>query len=136
VVSSLENHHFIFCLAYLADIFEQLNKVNLTLQRMGRTIIDLIDALSAFADKLDKWKRKAQAGNFSMFESLATATGDEVNADIASEVIQHLGGQREEVVLYFLEIIETNLDLTKNHFVFPLENVADCIKDELIKVRY
>jgi len=70
-----------------------------------------------------------------MFESLATAAGDEVNADTASEVVKHLGGHREEVVLYFLEIIKTNLDLTKNHFVVPLENVANCIKDELSNFR-
>jgi len=32
MVSSLENNHFICRLAYLADIFQELNKVNLKLQ--------------------------------------------------------------------------------------------------------
>jgi len=42
VVSSLQNNHFIFCLAYLADIFQQPNKVNLRLQRReGQTSISL-----------------------------------------------------------------------------------------------
>jgi len=35
-------------------------------------------------------------------------------------------------MLYVPEIIKTNLDLVKNLFVVPLENVADCMKDELI----
>jgi len=51
MVSSLENNHFIFRLACLADIFQQLNKVNLKLQRRGRTIVDFIDTLSAFRGK-------------------------------------------------------------------------------------
>ena len=49
-----------------------------------------------------------------MFENLATAAGDEVNVDIASKVVQQLGQVCEEYLLYFLEIIKTNLDLVKN----------------------
>jgi len=64
--------------------------------------------------KLHNWKRKAQARNFAMFENLPTAAGDEVNVDIASELVQPLGGLCEEVVLYFPKIIKINLDLVKN----------------------
>jgi len=49
-----------------------------------------------------------------MFENLPTAAGDEVNVDIASELVQPLGGLCEEVVLYFPKIIKINLDLVKN----------------------
>jgi len=49
-----------------------------------------------------------------MLENLATAAGDEVNVDIASKVVQQLGQVCEEFLLYFLEIIKTNLDLVKN----------------------
>jgi len=45
-------------MAYLADILQQLNKVNLKPH----------GTLSAFVEKLDDWKRKAQAVNFAMFE--------------------------------------------------------------------
>jgi len=37
------------------------------LQRRGRTIVSFIDTLSAFVEKLENWKRKAQTGNFAMF---------------------------------------------------------------------
>jgi len=43
MVSSHDNNHFISRLAYLADILQQLNKVNLKLQRRGRTIVDFYD---------------------------------------------------------------------------------------------
>ena len=69
-MSSLENNRFIFHLAYLSDIFEQLNKVNLKLHGRGRTHVDFIDTLSTFVEKLDNWKRKAQAGNLAMYENV------------------------------------------------------------------
>ena len=116
-------------MAYHADIFQQLNKVR------GKTIVEFIDTLSASWKNLtigiEKFKQKLIA----MFENLATAAGDEMNVDIASEVVQHLGWLRAEFVLYFPEIINTNVDLVKNPFVFSLENAADCMKDELIDLR-
>jgi len=38
-------------LAYLSDIFEQLNKVNLKLYGKGRSHVDFIDTLSTFVEK-------------------------------------------------------------------------------------
>ena len=64
-----------------------------------------------------------------LVRDLATEAGDEVNVDIASKVVQRLGGLRKELVLDFPEIIKSNFDLVKNRFVVPLENVADCMKD-------
>jgi len=58
-----------------------------------------------------------------------------VIVDITSEVVQHLGGLREQFVLYLPEIFNTHVDLMKNPFVVPLENVADCMKDKLIDLR-
>jgi len=43
MVPSHDNNHFISRLEYLADIFQQLNKANLKLQRRGRTIVDFTD---------------------------------------------------------------------------------------------
>jgi len=70
-----------------------------------------------------------------LFENLATAAGDEINVDTASKVVQRLGGIRKDFVLHFPELIKTDLDLVKNRFVVPVENVADCMKGELIDLR-
>jgi len=70
-----------------------------------------------------------------LVRDLATAAGDGVNVNIASKVVQRLGGLRKEFVLYSPEIIKSNLDLVKNRFVVPVENVADCMEDELIDLR-
>jgi len=51
-----------------------------------RTIVDFIDTLSAIVQTLDNWKRKAQGGNCYV-EDFSTSAGEEVNVDIASEVV-------------------------------------------------
>jgi len=64
MISSLVNNHFIFSLAYLADIFQQPSKVTLKLQGRGKSVVACVDTFSALVEKLDNWKRNAQAGNF------------------------------------------------------------------------
>ena len=58
-------------LAYLADIFEQLNRLNLKLQGKERNVFHLMDCLRGFFAKLQNWQRKVGAGNVAMFENLS-----------------------------------------------------------------
>uniref|UniRef100_UPI00358EFF60 zinc finger BED domain-containing protein 5-like n=1 Tax=Myxine glutinosa TaxID=7769 RepID=UPI00358EFF60 len=75
--ASFHEKLWVFRLAYLVDIFDQLNRLNLKLQGKGTTIIQFIDTLSAFIQKLENWKRKAEEGNFTMFKSLSEVTINE-----------------------------------------------------------
>ena len=134
MVSSHDNNHFISRLEDLANIFQQLNKINLKLQTRGRTIVDLTDT-SAHSWKNLTIGSENLKQEILLVRDLATVAGDGVNVDIASKVVQRLGGLRKEFVLYFPEIIKSILDLVKNRFVLPVENVADCMKDELIDLR-
>ena len=59
-------------LAYLVDIFEQLNKLNLQMQGRNTNIIKFIDSLKAFMSKLENWKRKVKIKNVAMFEKLSS----------------------------------------------------------------
>ncbi|XP_042225906.1 protein FAM200A-like [Homarus americanus] len=59
-------------LAYLADIFEQLNRLNYKLQGKERNVFHLMDCLRAFLVKFQNWQRKVNAGNVAMFENLST----------------------------------------------------------------
>ena len=49
----LENDEFVQRLAYLSDIFEAFNIVNLSLQGRNGTIVDFVSKLGAFIRKLD-----------------------------------------------------------------------------------
>ncbi len=45
-------------LVYVADIFEQLNRLNLKLQDKERNVLHLMDCLRGFFAKLQNWQRK------------------------------------------------------------------------------
>ena len=61
--SWLEDKEWILSLAYLHDIFEQLNKLNLRMQGKDTNIIVFVDALRAFKSKLEKKSGNAQLHN-------------------------------------------------------------------------
>ena len=68
--SWLEDKEWILSLAYLHDVFEQLNKLNLRMQGKDTNIVIFVDVLRAFKSKLANWKRKVQLYNYTMFEKL------------------------------------------------------------------
>ena len=56
--SNLKDNAFISRLFYFVDIFDQLNRLNSKLQGKRTTIIDFIDALNAFVQKLENYTKK------------------------------------------------------------------------------
>ena len=46
------NSKFIACLAYLVDIFDSLNTLNLKMQGKEKNIIQFVDLINAFVVKL------------------------------------------------------------------------------------
>ena len=58
-------------LAYLSDIFEKINEINLKMQGPETNIIKFKDTLTAFLEKLKNWISKSEAGNLAMFERVS-----------------------------------------------------------------
>lgn len=54
-------------LAYLADIFEHLNQLNLSMQGENQNLLISTDKMAAFKDKLLIWKRRVNDNNLDMF---------------------------------------------------------------------
>ena len=77
-------------LAYLADIFEQLNKFNLRLQGPDTNIIHFKDVLSGLVEKIQNWNGKVNQGNFAMFEKLSEFEADCLSVQIKQEISEHL----------------------------------------------
>jgi len=63
-------------LAYLCDIFNLLNELNLSLQGKMTTLFKLVDKVAAFNDKLKLWKQRLKKGVFDRFETLAETLKD------------------------------------------------------------
>ena len=58
-------------IAYLCDVFNLLNKLNLSLQGRRTTVFKLADKVAALKAKLELWGQRVNIGIFEMFQTLA-----------------------------------------------------------------
>ena len=94
---------FIHRPAHVTDIFEALNRVNLSFQRPTCTVVEFSSRLECFHRKLDLWEKNAKNNCYGMFEHLSTlerSPGDEVSHD----VMDHLSLPKSELMHYFPDI--------------------------------
>ena len=61
---------FLCDIAYLANIFNHLNDVNLSIQGQDLTTTDVIERLQAFYAKLPIWEKRLETDNFGDFPML------------------------------------------------------------------
>ena len=87
MLSSWSADSFEIRLAYLVDIFRQLNTLNLELQGKGSLIIDLVNKIKAFIRKMENWRRKVGMGNLAMLDTVAEIV-DECDAATQNLITQ------------------------------------------------
>jgi hypothetical protein len=126
--------------AYLSDIFGQLNKLNLKLQGQDMHIIHFRDNLQTFVSKLGNWRRKANLGNFAMFEHLCTtaeASEAGIVENLKEEIGDHLQFLETEMQRYFPELSEDEAAVVRNPFHVSLDvaDVPDEVQDEFLELR-
>lgn len=80
-------------LAYLVDIFEHLNNLNLQLQGSGHKTLEFRanififeDKIRAFVCKINLWMNKIENNNYSAFQTFQTLIYDDQYADILIEI--------------------------------------------------
>ena len=133
--SFFKDKTFMLHLSYLVDIFGQLNRLNLKMQRKDTTVLDFMDVLNAFVKKLDNWQRKVEKGNFAMFEALSSVVDGNLDRNLSSEIIAHLANLKTEFLRYFPKISNVDLELVRKPFSIPVEKIQDDLQDELIDLR-
>ncbi|KAK3895801.1 hypothetical protein Pcinc_000419 [Petrolisthes cinctipes] len=86
-------------LAYLVDIFEALNAVNLKLQWKNINIILNHDTIRAFMAKLDLWKCRIQQGNAASFRNLYSALShSNLGSELKKQIITHISDLKAEFI--------------------------------------
>jgi hypothetical protein len=65
-----EGKDFIHELVYLADIFNHMNDINLSIQGPQVTIMDATEKLQAFLAKMSIWMKRVQADILAKFQML------------------------------------------------------------------
>ncbi|XP_076065336.1 zinc finger BED domain-containing protein 5-like [Oratosquilla oratoria] len=126
--------------AYLADIFDQLNKLNLKLQGSETHALLFQDSLRAFVSKLQNWRRKTNLGNIIMFEKLCGMMDEsqlQLDQFLKDEITGHFQSLKKGVECYFPELSQEQEALVRNPFSTKLDvsSIPDEIQDEFFNLR-
>jgi len=80
-------------LAYLAEIFAELNKRNSSMQGRNTHAIQLYDRMEGFLKKIGRWRERVGEGIFSMFPSV-DELGDSavLSPPVKREILAPSGG--------------------------------------------
>ncbi len=125
-------------LAYLADIFDQLNKLNLKLQGKDTTVIHFVDTLRVFVAKIKNWTSKVSLGNFAMFEKFSEATDgkEETDSCFQNEVISHLQNLYQEFSGYFPDLEVIDMPFVRNPFNVEPGIILDSEEDGFLEMKF
>jgi hypothetical protein len=105
------DENFTFYFAYLVDIFETINNLNLKLQGRNTNIITAKDSINSFLENIQLWKRRLnkETPNFSSFRRLNELISDEKESiclvGLKSIVIEHLDCLTDEFMRYFSDFV-------------------------------
>lgn len=149
LLASLCDRVFELQLAYLVDIFAQLNQLNLQLQGSGAqklcdvaNIFVFEDKLRAFICKIDLWIKKVEMKNytnFPTFEKIVHSTDEHIASSIKDQIIEHLQALKGEFSHYFPEFEQEEPDklrqMIRNPFIVNVMEVPDEIQEELIELQ-
>ena len=128
-------HEDVVSLAYLVDIFGRLNELNLSLQGQAKTIINFIDALSAFQAKLELWERKMTKGQLGMFPTLNEFIEDtedmRLDGDVKLKIINNLQSLCSEFTKYFPETTRDDLVFVRNPYLVPNSEVVNMFNGDV-----
>lgn len=88
------NEEFLIKLAYLCDIFDKLNALNLSLQGSNINFLKSMEKISAFIKKLKLWKRKINEDGgkecFHLLQQFLTSNGVDLSRNMKSNFEEHL----------------------------------------------
>lgn len=129
-------------LAYLSDIFDLLNSLNLKLQGGDANIIYHRDAITAFTEKLQLWKRKISAGNYSCFPKLSEITEEEGFMEVfdetntKAEISKHLQHLTDEFKRYFPNSCDDNIyRLTTDPFHVDIDKLPEILQEQALEIK-
>jgi zinc finger BED domain-containing protein 5/7/8/9 len=116
LASYFADPQFLMKVAYLADIFGQINILNRSLQTPSMTAITANEKVLAFKKKLELWAKKCEQGNTEHFEELTEFLSREgsvkENNDLMILIVSHLGQLRSDFEDY---VPEANSCYLKDH---------------------
>ncbi|XP_066969131.1 SCAN domain-containing protein 3-like [Macrobrachium rosenbergii] len=122
-------------LAYLVDIFEIFNQLNLRLQGKDSNLLSHCDSIHALLAKLELCKKRVSVGKFMMFPSLNEVLADgQLSSTLSKEIMDHLSQLDDEFRCYFPDLSPQHAGLAKNPFLCQVDDVLEDAQGEFIEL--
>ncbi|XP_025424681.1 zinc finger BED domain-containing protein 5-like [Sipha flava] len=140
---SFTNEKLTFYFAYLVDIFETINNLNLKLQGKNTNIITTKNSINSFLEKIQLWKRRVnkETPNFSCFHRLNELISDEEEyiclVGLKSIVIEHLDCLTDEFMRYFPNFFNESwkYKLISCPFSANVDTLPDTFQEQAIELK-
>src|SRR5215469_84174 len=143
--SRFSDQIWIVKLAYLSDIFDELNKLNASMQGRDHTVIDLSEKISTFKGKLKLWKKKIEENKVASFPNLNLLLEDKnvefkKLQELKDIIIDHLQKLDSAFDRYIPEDM-TKYSWVRNPFDIDVEDLPDHfqnisgLQEELIELK-
>ncbi|XP_075207832.1 general transcription factor II-I repeat domain-containing protein 2-like [Anomaloglossus baeobatrachus] len=134
-VFQLSDPAFLSDLAFLTDVTEHLNELNLKLQGQKHIITIMFDSVKAFKCKLSLWAKQLQSGNlahFSAMQSLVQTTPDRLKmySDIILQLLQEFNRRFHD-----FQDLETEFALFATPFAVDVSCVSEDLQMELVDLQ-
>ncbi|XP_060774418.1 SCAN domain-containing protein 3-like [Neoarius graeffei] len=134
-------------LAYLVDVFNALNSLNLSIQGRYASILEVSDKLTAFMRKAELWQRRLQDGVTDMFPQLTEfLLANNLPVTVMKEVAtSHLTALSKHFTSYFSDVNTDAWDWVRDPFApaatYSLtgkaeEELVDLSCDRTLKARF
>ncbi|XP_056633414.1 zinc finger BED domain-containing protein 5-like [Diorhabda sublineata] len=131
---------WLFRLSFMADIFQKLNELNLSLQGKQTTVFQACNKITAFKRKLNFWIICVSKREIESFTLLSEFVSDNDLDNVFEQLVQHLTSMRACFEKYFPEEENTKLKLNSwihNPFLPTLqkpESMSNEIYESLLEM--
>ncbi|KRX26755.1 Zinc finger BED domain-containing protein 5 [Trichinella nelsoni] len=136
---AFKSEHFQLSLAYLADIFEALNSLNLKLQGANANVMTHYDIVQSFMTKISLWLKQVERGNLTWFSRLNELFSDKcLSEDLKRKIKRHPRSLQDEFFHYFPDVEPQNLiyKLVRNPFLVNVEDLSHDLQEEAIELEF
>ncbi|KAG6924593.1 GTF2I repeat domain containing 2 [Chelydra serpentina] len=134
-VPQLADSTFICNLAFLTDITDHLNALNLKLQGRKQVITQMYDSVKSFTVKLTLWGKQLTAGNLVHFSTLSSL--GKVEPKSLKEYADIISNLQKQFDVRFKDFkaLEPHFQLFSTPFAVEIDNVAEEMQRELVELQ-
>ncbi|CAM4567714.1 unnamed protein product [Caretta caretta] len=134
-VPQLADSTFICNLAFLTDLTDHLNALNLKLQSRKQVITQMYDSVKSFKVKLTFWGKQLTAGNLVHFSTLNSL--GKVEPKSLKEYADIISNLHKQFDVWFKDFnaLEPHFQLFSTPFAVEIDNVAEEMQMDLVELQ-